>query len=115
MLTGYQCEVVAFIAEGGFICSKCAHEALDAGEFARSERGLGDLSPVIRYSLDEDEGEMQWENAREHVSEFEDDHPGLDLSVKHGWGTVFDHLVDHYAESHPYHETCEECGEEIAP
>jgi hypothetical protein len=115
MLTGFQAEVIAFIGEGEFICYECAHEMLDEGEFAAAERGFSScsLTPVCRYSMDAESGEVTYEYAREMVGDFLADHPAIDPDKKVGWGTVEDRLVEWWAESHPYHETCGNCGKEI--
>lgn len=129
MLTGYQCEIVAFIGDGEIICRDCAHRALDEGQFARSERGLGELSPLIRYSIDELNGERAYEAAEERLRDFVDDHPafsrclfeeGQDLGDgfvwRHRWSTngyrALDHLVEKFGNT--YAERCGDCGEEIS-
>lgn len=113
MLTGYQCEVVAFIGEGEFICYNCAQKALDAGEFAQSELGLGSLSPVIRYSLDEFNGERVYEAAEEAYEERAEngtapvDDDGTPLEKWRAIDVIAEELEDAYAEC------CSECGEVI--
>jgi hypothetical protein len=72
MLTGYQCEIVAVMGDGGFTCRDCA--IAEHGEFtvtdAENGTGCGDLQAVIRYTLDEYASESLWEYlAQEHEGE----------------------------------------------
>lgn len=103
MLTGYQCEVVAFVSDGGFICYDCAHKSLDRGMLERSELGLGSISPVIRYSLDEYNAEVVYEAARENLEE-----RGIDPSDWKALDDEVEKLGDQFKE------VCGECGEVIA-
>lgn len=114
MLTGYQAEIVAFIGDGEFVCYDCAHKALDAGEFAAAENGLGSLSPVSRYSVDEIDGERTWEAAEDRVREFEDRHPLLAhvvLNDNNRWRLV-DRIADKLGDT--FNERCGECGEVLS-
>jgi hypothetical protein len=67
MLTSSQCETVAFITDGEIICRDCALRNYGELRVNAAECGLeaiaGDLSPLIRYSVDELSGERQYEYA----------------------------------------------------
>lgn len=111
MLTGYQVEIVAFIAEGEFVCRDCAHKALDNGELA--ELGIGcSYSPVSRYSIDEYNSERVYEAAEERVSDFELDHPYFFEGVRDKRWRLIDKVVEKIGDT--YAETCGECGEVIS-
>ena len=73
MLTGYQCETVAFAFNGDIICPDCAVVATSAITVSKAERGLshggGDLSALSRYSLDEYTSETAWEYASQEHEE----------------------------------------------
>lgn len=118
MLTGYQCETIAFTHNGEILCPDCAVEETSAITVAKAERGLahggGDLSPLSRYGLDEHTGERTWEEASERVGRFQDEHPdiwGL-LEAVHGNALEW-RLTDRRAERHAWVETCGSCGREI--
>jgi len=71
MLTAYQCEVVAFVTDGGIICRDCAIARLDRGELD------SEVSPLIRYSLDEEQSVMSedwvnWDYDAEEIRDTED-------------------------------------------
>lgn len=55
MLSGYQCETVAFATDGGYVCHGCLTAELGEIAVTRIENGLdhSDIAPVIRYHLDE--------------------------------------------------------------
>ncbi len=120
MLTGYQCEVVAFQTDGALICPECATKRYGEARVAATERGLGygDISPLIRYSLDEWEGERVYELARERLSDFVFDHPHLaslfgvtpNSSGSNEW-RVLDKLAERFEELGKEH--CEDCGEAL--
>lgn len=64
MLTGYQCQVVAFVGDGYIICPECAYErGVEAGDEdtrAKAELGLKnalDLSPMIEYTASSEFGD----------------------------------------------------------
>ena len=137
MLSAYAAEVVAFIdgEAGEFICYDCAHKALDRGEFDRSERGLGSLSPVIRYSLDEMNGERVYEAAEERILDLVEEYvaPHAETTAWHivegwkqrparevwsdgGYTRRYYRLVDKIAEKlgDSYGEVCGDCGEVIS-
>jgi hypothetical protein len=101
MLTGFQTEVVAFIAEGGILCPACAVAAYAPLPVSMAERGFAcghDLSPLSRYCLDE----YVSESASEYVSE------EIDYTVDpEGWDTAFEALL---AAGHP----CDSCSEAIS-
>jgi hypothetical protein len=115
VLTGYQCETIAFYPRdaGEFICPDCAVEQYGALAVSAAEDGLansGELSPVSRYSLDEYAGERTWEYAEDRVREFENDHPQIfGALLAERW-----RVVDRYAEKHEMHEYCGNCGGEIS-
>lgn len=96
MLTGYQCEVVAYQHNGEIVCRECAVDATSSVTVDKAERGLTtshDLSPLIRYSLDEYTSENAWEYASQEYEE----------------GTAeFDKAVEDYPN-----ESCGSCGKEL--
>ena len=98
MLTGYQCETVAFTLDGSIICPDCAVKATSAITVAKAERGLDhgfDLNALSRYSLDEYVGE----SASEYVSEeHEEGTPE--------WDAAFEQATDEYP--------CDHCGRDIS-
>jgi len=112
MLTGYQCEVVAFIGDGEFVCYDCAHKALDEGTFARAERGLGDLSPVIRYSLDEYNSERVYEEAEQQLVERVENGDLPNPATQEERWSALEAIVEELGDS--YNETCGQCGEVIS-
>lgn len=64
MLTAFQCEVIAYWTEDGLVCAECATGTLE------SEGGdaVAGYTPVIRYSLDEEqtaeaEEYIRWDDA----------------------------------------------------
>jgi hypothetical protein len=99
MLTASQCEIVAFVTDGGIICHDCAVSRFGEMGVAALEEGLAeflpqDVSPLIRYELDSFQGEDLWERCREDT---ETDEEAQEL---------FDSRSD---EGYP----CDECGQEI--
>jgi hypothetical protein len=112
MLTGYQCETVAYyIADSGeYICRDCAVAATSSVTVDKAERGLTNaygLSGIIRYSMGESNGERTWEAAQERVDDFQHDHPALFKAlVREEW-----RLVDRIAEKFGdlYDERCGQC------
>lgn len=86
MLTGYQCETVAFTLDGSIICPDCAVKATSAVTVAKAERGLSigfDLGALSRYSLDEYISESHYsddEDETEAPDEYPCDHCGRDIS-----------------------------------
>lgn len=87
MLTAFQVETVAFLTDGGFICSDCAHKA-----FEEDPAETADLRPVSRYEMDEYDSE----NSRDWFSDREtDDEP------------------DHTECACTMGVSCDECGGEI--
>lgn len=62
MLTATQCEIVAFVTDGGIICRGCATARFGELGVAAIEEGIAeflprDVSPLIRYELDTIVGE----------------------------------------------------------
>lgn len=134
MLTGYQCEVVAFQTDGEFICYDCAVKEWSTVRVEKIERGLDsfDVSPIIRYTLDEINGENAYEAARERVSETAD-LLGIPYEVQRFWSSYpgqgddpvtveqrdkydrYHRLVDRLAEGleEVYGECCGHCGEKL--
>ncbi len=77
MLTAHQCEIVAFVTDGGIICRDCAVSRFGEMGVAALEEGLAeflpqDVSPLIRYEVDTYAGELASEHADEVVS-YDDD------------------------------------------
>jgi uncharacterized Zn finger protein (UPF0148 family) len=101
MLTVSQCETVAFTHNGEIICPECARKvAGSAIAFAAAEEGYHngtDLSPLIRYSLDEYISENASELADEKYDYSEDPEK---------WQEAFD--------SYPDFVPCDSCGRELS-
>jgi len=102
MLTGYQCETIAYIVAdaGEIICRGCAEDTYSTLCLDKLDRGLscgasGVLDPLIRYSVDEISGERASEYASEE-HDYETD--------PEGWQAAYD-AVDFYP--------CDQCGCEI--
>lgn len=120
MLSGYQCQVVAFAYNGEYICRECASKATSSVTLEKAERGLAtsyDISPIIRYELDELNGQRAYEHAEERAREWEQDHPVLALHLLYIDGTTerktdYYRLIDRLAEKSPS-ECCDDCGEEL--
>lgn len=99
MLTASQCEVVAATFHGEILCLDCAKRATSALTVEKAEAGLShgfsDLSLLIRYELDEYNGERASEYADE-VGSYDDD--------PDAWDEAFDNYPP---------ESCGNCGREI--
>jgi hypothetical protein len=116
MLTGYQCEVVAYYPpdSGEYVCPDCARKIAGTEiAFAKAERGMADwlLQPVIRYSMDESNGERVYEYADQLARDWEMAHPGLAellLNEQNRWRLI-DWLADRLEDV--LAERCGECGE----
>lgn len=136
MLTASQCQTVAYIGDGGFLHPDCARKRYSALAIEKADAGFSDapVSPVIQYSLSEQNGELTWESARERFDRFADDHPELayvlgvipansswERNEATGYGRWvlpdgsqnYERALDRYAERHPVYETCDECFEPI--
>lgn len=116
MLSGYQCEVIAYVTDGDIICRECAAEDYSELTLDKLEQGLtcvatGHLSPLIRYQVDE--LDRSYEYAEERVREFVGDHPALFSTDTEGWLGRFNQLVDRWAQRHPVPECCGSCGKEL--
>lgn len=101
MLTYDQCQVVAFTLNGAIICPDCAAKATSTVTVAKAEQGLttgDDLTPLIRYSLDEYNGERAGEHADEEVGDWTQENASE-------WQKVFDDYPS---------ECCEDCGTELS-
>ena len=90
MLTASQCEVVAAFLNGELLCLHCARNETSALTISKAEAGHshggGDLSLLIRYELDEYNGErayeyveyelgLTWEKDREAFDKAVEDYP----------------------------------------
>lgn len=68
MLTASQVEVVAYLTDGGFLHAECARETLGDGAVEIAREGIErwndpePLRPVIRYELDEADGERAYQD-----------------------------------------------------
>lgn len=123
MLTGYQCEIVAYVAYGGFYCRECMAKATSLLSVEKADMGLshaGEFEPVIRYSLDEYTGERTWEDAEERWYEIRRRHPVLAEAVaRKNASASYDNqdapwrVIDRLAEKRPYTEHCESCWAEL--
>jgi hypothetical protein len=118
MLTGYQTEVVAFYVRdsGEYTCGACTAKATSQLTVDKAERGLGNaygVSAVIRYELDESNGQRTYEAAEERVERFADEHPALAGLLLGGNDQT---LVDRVAErlGDLYHERCGQCDAVLA-
>ena len=100
MLTASQCEVVAAILHGEILCLPCAKSETSALTIEKAEQGLshggGDLSLLIRYELDEYNGERASEHADEEAGDYSDN--------PDAWNEAF----DNYPGEH-----CGSCGTEL--
>lgn len=129
MLTAYQAETAAYIADGGFYHPSCAAEKY--GELAVNKAGIGidnayDLSALSRYSLYEYTGERTYEDAEERLEGFISNHPTISaaLGLEHDrWadpntpeGRAYGRrwrLLDRLADKFPFELPCDYCGEAI--
>ena len=100
MLTASQCEVVAAILHGEIICLSCAASETSALTIQKAEAGHahggGDLSLLIRYELDEYNGQLASEHADEEVGDYSDN--------PDAWHEAFDNYPA---------ECCGSCGTEL--
>jgi len=111
MLTGYQCETIAYLGDGEIICRECAIAETSALTIEKVDMGLSnssDLRPLSRHSVDESSSEQTWGYAAQLVREFNEKYPGFRLTPTHE-----DRLTARWADRHPVNETCGACGEEI--
>ena len=92
MLTASQCEVVAAILHGEILCLPCAKSKAEQG----LSHGGGDLSLLIRYELDEYNGQLASEHADEEVGDYSDN--------PDAWNEAFDNYPA---------ECCGSCGTEL--
>jgi hypothetical protein len=116
MLTGYQTQAVAYYLQdsGEYLCETCAGSATTTLTVAKAERGLDNsygLRAIIRYSLDEVNGERTWEAASERVTDFSYNHTSI-------WARLIENdrdaewrLTDRVAAKlgDLYHERCGQC------
>ena len=112
MLSGYQCEIIAYIGDGEIICRDCAAKDYSELTLDKLDAGIscvasGHISPLIRYSVDE--LDRSYEYAEERWDEFQRDHPALyeALDVP-DW-----RVIDRRAEKHPCPECCGSCGKPL--
>ena len=99
MLTAYQVETVAYVADGGFYHPDCAREKYSSLTVEKADAGLAngaDLSPLIRYELDEYAGSSAWEYL---AQELDEDDPTFEQRAAD--------LADHWV-------TCDRCGKSIS-
>ena len=57
MLTGYQCETVAYIGDGFVVCRECAVKQSSELSIEKADRGLvntSGLDPISRFSAEEE-------------------------------------------------------------
>lgn len=116
MLTGYQCEVVAYLSDCEFLCRDCAASETSQLTVEKADLGLansGDLHPIIRYVLDEHNGQRIWEEAEERVRDFQADHPAIWEALVERNRDAEWRLTDRVAENlgDAYCEHCGGCGE----
>ena len=112
MLSGYQCEIVAYLGDSEFLCRDCAIEHTSALTVEKADMGLansGGLTPLIRYTIDEHNGQRVWEAASERVQRFANEHPVI-------WAGLGDQdrdwrLIDRVAEKlgDSFDERCGQC------
>ncbi len=128
MLTGYQCEIVAYLGDGEIICRECA--AQDYSELTLEKVDLGltnvsELRPLIRYNVDELNGERAYEDARERLEDYAGI-VGATWATVQAWGQYdketsqdprskynrYHRLLEKLAENAPG-ETCGACCAEL--
>lgn len=101
MLTAFQCEIVAYAFNGAIICHECAVKRTSSVTVEKADAGLShgfsDLSPLIRYELDEYIGQ--------NASDYADEEFDWDTEPDE-WQKTFD--------SYPEWIECEGCGAEIS-
>ena len=101
MLTASQCEVVAAALHGEIICLPCARNETSALTISKAEAGHahggGDLVLLIRYELDEYNGERAYEYAEYELGLTWEKDP-----------EAFDKAVEDYPD-----ECCGSCGTEL--
>ena len=102
MLTAYQCATVAYATDGGIICPECAARRYSTLTLHKIDHGLDnsapDVSPWIRYTLDEYIGDLASEYATEEAGDWHED-PEV-------WDEAFG--------SYPDFIYCDDCGGEIS-
>lgn len=104
MLTATQVETVAFVTDGGIICRDCAESRFGELGVAAIEEGIAeflpqDVSPLIRYELDNLVGELAWDYAAQDVDEND---PEADRIIERKADEIAD---EGYA--------CDDCGRAI--
>jgi hypothetical protein len=121
MLTGYQTEVVAFDVRdsGEYTCGACTAKATSQLTVDKAERGLTNaygVSAIIRYELDEMNGQSTYEAAEERIDRFADEHPAIFGPLVEGDEHAEARLVDRVADKlgDLYHERCGHCDEVLA-
>jgi hypothetical protein len=129
MLTASQCETVAYHGDGAVYHPECARQRFSALTVEKADVGLdnsGGLRPLIRFELDEWQGQDAYALAEEYADRFEDDHPtlaatlgvasprsGLDLSAAtRNRYRLIDRLADRFADTSG--PSCDECYELIS-
>lgn len=117
MLTGYQCEIVAYLSDYEYLCRDCAASETSALTVEKADLGLansGGLDPIIRYLLDEYNSERLYEYASEKVTRFKRDHPELAkllMSARDAEWQLIDRISDRTGDT--YDERCGSCGERL--
>lgn len=103
MLTAFQCEIVAYALDGAILCHGCAVKRTSSVTVEKADAGLShgfsDLSPWIRYTLDEYIGQNASEYADEEVGQWSHENAAE-------WDAAF--------ESYPDWLYCDGCGAEIS-
>ncbi len=115
MLTAAQCRTVAFLTDGGVICTDCARSSYGEHTIDRLveglDAGLGDeLRPLIEYELSEWQGEQAWNSATLHESEdgtFLESDDGLEFFES--YGEAEEALYELYGRIY-----CDDCTEELS-
>ena len=109
MLTAYQVETVAYVGDGSIVCRECAISRYGTVAITSLDQGLDefappDVSPLIRYELEEYLSETSWELAAERV----------DDRLNGRWPELRDELVQREWDSHSNDGyPCDDCGVEI--
>lgn len=113
MLTASQCEIVAYVTDGEIVCRDCLVARYSTVFVERLDAGIGgsthDISPLIRYEVDNLSSERIWEAAEERVDRFADDHPAIFQAVEaeHGRWRIVDRVAENLGDA--YGEHCGEC------
>lgn len=105
MLTATQCQLAGIQTDGAYLCVDCAENKYGARDLERLRVGIyagaaDDLTPLIRYTVDEIRGEEVNETLREDGVDYDADAPDV-------WNAAYDAAHDIAGP------TCDDCGERL--